>query len=1128
MPPLEPRQHSESEALLTARGQRAPRASKGWSPTRLRAALAAGGALVVLVGAYLLRYPGTGPAQSLGDFSILLATAIAAASCGLAARQAAVDRSAWAVMSAAAGMWALGQAAWTVYGLTREHAYPFPSVADAGYVGYALPAVAALLMFRRTRARGEGSLRPFLDALVIALAVLFVSWQSVLATVSRAAEGTDRLAQLTTLAYPTVDVLVASVVLALGMRRPPEEHLRWVLLGGGLVVLTVTDSTYVALTSAGHTGLTGTLLATGWMTAWLLVALAPWVAGDSVRPVADREAAVVVELVPYVAALLAVAVLAWVPLHGVLGPAIGVLLLGAVAARQVMIVRENVALTRGLEAQVARRTSELTGLASIVQASRDAIMATSVEGVIQSWNPGAEQLFGYSQQHAVGRDLHTLSAKGGEQVRLRTVLERVAQGEKVDSFESDWVRAAGSVVPAAFTFSPIREGAEVTGVAAIGQDITGRRAAQAELEAARAEALESSRLKSDFLATMSHEIRTPMNGVIGLNDLLLGTALDGRQRELAQGVQSAGRSLVTIIDDILDFSKIEAGKLELESVDFDVRAVFDRVGTLLAEGAAKRSIELVVACHPDVPEQLCGDAGRLGQILANLGSNAVKFTHAGEVAVQARIQDATATHVLLRVDVRDTGVGIAPDAIGGLFEPFTQADASTTRRFGGTGLGLAITSQLVAAMGGEVGVSSHPGQGSTFWFTVCLQRASSTTQTPPPTQDRRVLVVDDNATSRFILGEQLTAWQMRATLVEGAEVALAEIAQATGAGDPYDLVLLDMGMPGMNGEQLAQAITTRTSGRAPALVLLTSALSLNDADMRSAGIDAFLRKPVRSSDLYDALVGLTFEGPAESPTAPQKSAVAATASSGVKGRLLVVEDNEINQMVAVGILEHLGYAADVAHDGEEAVRAVGANGYAAVLMDCQMPVMDGWDATLAIRSLEDGHTRIPIIALTAAATERERQRCLDAGMDDFLTKPITPKALDAALQQWIEDPKASAGQTLEPEVLDHARLDMLRTLRPGDTSLLDRAIASFRTDSPQTVSRIRAAISARSGEDLAQAAHLLKGSALNLGAPHVATACAELENIADCGNWDLAPAVLVRLSSELDRALSALGTLPNG
>ena len=1106
---------------------------------RLGAACAACLVLVVLVSAYVLRYPRTAAAQTVGDFSLLLAVWVAALSSGVAARRAAVDRPAWAMMALAAGVWGLGQVAWTAFGLTNGHVYPFPSLADAGFLGYGPPAVAALLLFRRTTPRGSALLRPVLDALVIALAVLFVSWQTVFRAVN-AGGGTAGLTELTTLAYPTVDVLVVSVVLALGMRRPPGGRIRWLFLGGGLVALTVTDSTYVSWVSAGQTGLSGSLLTTGWLTAWLLVSLAPWVPGGP-RPVTDgRDGAVVVELVPYVPVLLAVVVLSRIPLHGAgLGLVIGVALLLAVAARQVMMVRENVALTRDLEAQVARRTSELTGLASIVQSSRDAIIATSVTGIIESWNPGAEQLFGYPQERAVGRDIlamGTIGGAAGERARLGSVLDRVGRGEKVDSYESEWVRADGAAVPAAFTFSPILEGGLVTGISAIGQDITGRRAAQAELENARAQALESSRLKSDFLATMSHEIRTPMNGVIGLNELLLGTALDARQRELALGVQSAGRSLLTIIDDILDFSKIEAGKLELESVDFDVRAVFERIGTLLAEGAAKREIELVVACHPDVPKILRGDAGRLGQVLANLGSNAVKFTQLGEVAIQAHLQDAADTHVVLRVEVRDTGVGIAPEAIGRLFEAFTQEDASTTRRFGGTGLGLAITSQLVAAMGGEIGVSSDPGKGSTFWFTARLQRGS---QIPPTKtgrgetiQGRRVLVVDDNATNRLILREQLTAWQLRNTLTDSAEAALVEIADATHAGAPYDIVLLDMCMPGMNGQELAQAIRSDPGYKQVALVLLTSTYSLNEADMRSSGIDACLRKPVRSSELYDTLVRFTNDRRSGTRTAEPESAVSPAYTAGTrtggKGRVLVVEDNEINQMVAVGILEHLGYSADIANDGEEAIRAISANGYAAVLMDCQMPVMDGWDATLAIRSLEDGRFRIPIIALTASATERERQRCLDAGMDDFLTKPLSAEALGAALEQQVAPPTASAVQSVDTGVLDHSRLDMFRTLAPGDRSLLARAVASFVGRSPDTLIRISAAISTGSADDLAQGAHLLKGSALTLGAPLVAAACGELEEIAGTGDLDQAPAVLARLSEELDRALSALATLEKG
>jgi PAS domain S-box-containing protein len=660
---------------------------------------------------------------------------------------------------------------------------------------------------------------------------------------------------------------------------------------------------------------------------------------------------------------------------------------------------------------------------------------------------------------------------------------------------------------------------------------------QKELADARDQAMEASRQKSEFLATMSHEIRTPLNGVIGLNDLLLRTELAPEQLRLASGVQVASRALLSVINDILDFSKIEAGRLELETLDFEVRPLLDQVISVLAESARSKGLELSSSCDHDVPEVLAGDPTRLSQVLTNLVSNAVKFTDRGEVLVRATAEPGPDDRTVLRVDVTDTGVGIDPAEVDALFAPFTQADASTTRVYGGTGLGLAISREIVEALGGELSYAQNPAGGSIFTFTAVLGAPAGTLADIEDEYARtwlsghRVLVVDDVAPNRPALDEQLRWWQVRSDSVASAPAALDALHAALNAGDPYDAVLLDLAMPERDGPSLAADIRAIPELAETVLLLLTSPGRADPFAARAAGIADCLTRPVLAGILREALVEHVAGVGARPGAAPVE-----VLDGPRRPHVLVVEDNPVNQMVALGLLESLGYVGQTADDGQAALDIMRTSSYDAILMDVQMPRMDGYAATreLRVREAPEG-PRVPVIAMTAAAVEGERERCLEAGMDDFLTKPVDPAALGAVLARWL-GPQSPAGSpagdvpATEPPVtpsspvdgLDLERLEMLRDLDPGNTTYLDRAIGNFMVNSRTGLDAIREAVVAGDAPGLRAAAHKLAGSALNLGVPFAGEAARQLEFLGDAGTVDGATELLPELEETMERARAAL------
>ncbi len=556
------------------------------------------------------------------------------------------------------------------------------------------------------------------------------------------------------------------------------------------------------------------------------------------------------------------------------------------------------------------------------------------------------------------------------------------------------------------------------------KEIRERGVLQEDLRQARDSALESVRLKSDFLANMSHEIRTPMNGVIGVTGLLLDTKLDGEQKRYAEIIRNSGESLLTVINDILDFSKVEAGKLELETLDFNLQNTIESTVELLTAKAHSQKNELATLIYNDVPLNLRGDAGRIQQILTNLIGNAVKFTREGDIVVRIKKIEEDDSHVKLKFSVADTGEGISSEAQEKLFQPFTQSDASTTRRFGGTGLGLSISKKLVELMDGKIGVDSEVGKGSTFWFDISLekQKLSNTVNNDamksfishPPLSGRRVLVVDDNPVNREVLLYQMRSWNMNAQEAASGFEAIGLINAAAAAAAPIDLVIMDLHMPGINGMETARRMLKENEAESPSTILLSSStLKIDVESLREAGISASLNKPYRQNDLLEKIyetLDLKRRGKGANNFSIHTSITAdfnAAANSenlmmnGKQRRILLVEDNQVNQLVAQTLLKKFGYQADVAGNGLEAIKALELLPYDLVLMDCQMPEMDGYEATRAIRSRNWKAAKIPIIALTAHAIEGEREKCLNAGMDDYISKPVQKDALQAILNRWL-------------------------------------------------------------------------------------------------------------------------------
>jgi signal transduction histidine kinase/CheY-like chemotaxis protein len=681
------------------------------------------------------------------------------------------------------------------------------------------------------------------------------------------------------------------------------------------------------------------------------------------------------------------------------------------------------------------------------------------------------------------------------------------------------------------------------------------RNSNSQLDKALQEAQEAARVKASFLATVSHELRTPMNGVIGMTDLLLDTEPSEEQRSYVETIRQCGEALLNLINDILEYGKIEAGKLELECIDFNLRTTVEDVLGQFAERAQTKGLEITGLVHAAVPTGLRGDPGRLRQILTNFVGNAIKFTEKGDVTVQAFLEKDLVDAVVVRFEITDSGIGISPEAQARLFQPFTQADSSTSRKYGGTGLGLAISKQLTEQMGGSVGIVSRPGHGSTFWCTAHFAKQATCSLAIIPSAEltgRRVLILDDNESNRVILNHLVTGWGMVADQAQDADSAIALLEQQAGKGLSYDVAIVDMLMPGKDGLQFAKEMKAHPVGSLVRLVILTSLIQRGHAELaRQAGFVAYLTKPIRHDQLSNCL--RTVLGLSE-PVNEGKSAVAPVPAPLITRhtltemksapRILVAEDNLINQKLTVRILEKLGYQSDVVENGQEALAALARGSYALVLMDCQMPVVDGFEATKLLRQreaadqesaapdfLETHH--IPIVALTANAMRGDRERCLAAGMDDYLTKPIRKDDLKGVLERWIALPiPPQVTPTGDAEHRENGTdaeaqpviFDVAATLRNigGDRALLEDLVELFLERYETMLEKIRTALAAKDQVAVEQAAHALKGTANNLSASEVVLSAGQLEALGRLGTLVEGPMIYAQLEKAILRLVQVL------
>jgi PAS domain S-box-containing protein len=780
--------------------------------------------------------------------------------------------------------------------------------------------------------------------------------------------------------------------------------------------------------------------------------------------------------------------------------------------------------------QFAEQKRNEEELATLFRMSRDMLCIADFKGYLLRVNPAWAKTLGYTEEELKDRPYVEFVHPDD---RESTVAEadNVSVGRSALLFENRYRCKDGSYKWMSWNATPVEEEGLIYCTV---RDVTEQKRVAAELHKAREAADSANRAKSDFLANMSHEIRTPMNAVIGMTELLQDTPLSSDQREYVETLGEAAESLLGLINDVLDFSKIEAGMLELSPVEFDLREALENTLRTLGHRAHQKGLELACRVAPDVPEALVGDAPRLRQIVLNLLGNAIKFTEQGEVLLQVEKEAAAGPgEVALRFVITDTGIGIPRDKQDVIFEAFAQADGSTTREYGGTGLGLAIAARLVRMMGGSVSLESEPGRGSRFTFSARLAvpagGAARTSRVPASLKGLRVLVVDDNATNRRILEEMLGLWEMRPKTVDGGKAALKEMQKAADAGEPYPLVLLDGNMPGMDGFSVAERIREQPHLAGASIMMLTSSARPGDrARCLELGVASHLSKPIKRSALFDTLTEVL--AGRVGTRARRAGPTAVPLSKGYRRlRVLVAEDNVVNQQVVMGFLDRAGHAAVVVSTGTEVLVALEQHEFDVVLMDLQMPELDGLETTSAIRKRErstGGH--IPIVALTAHVVKGDAERCLAAGMDAYLAKPLRGRDLFAAIESVLEPGRVPASTETAAPAIDEVRL--LERVG-GDREALRELVDVFLTDAPSLLARIKEAIDAKDTRAVQAAAHTLKGAVSNFAAPSATEAAARLQQTSEGNDLGSAGAALDVLQREVERvrdALSALVSKPDG
>lgn len=791
------------------------------------------------------------------------------------------------------------------------------------------------------------------------------------------------------------------------------------------------------------------------------------------------------------------------------------------------------------ERELARETKYFE---TLVKNSPVAIVVMDNDERILSVNPAFEKLFGYSSEEAVGAVLDSLVTTPETRQEAANYSKKIMEGAIHGIVRRR--RKDGTLVDVEISGVPIVVAGRKLSALVLYHDIT-------ELVQARREAESANRAKSEFLANMSHEIRTPMNGVIGMLELALDTKLTLEQIDYLQTSLHSAEALLALLNDILDFSKIEAGRLELEAINFNLRNTVEDVTYTLAKRAQDKGLEMACLIDPGLASTLRGDPGRLRQILVNLVGNAIKFTHQGEIVICAEPRDEIDSHVVVHFSVQDTGIGIPYDRQAAVFERFTQADGTTTRTYGGTGLGLSISKQLVEMMGGTIGLESTPGVGTTFWFDIRFEklkredRSVTGPLTPGPVNliRARVLVADDNQTNRVVLVKNVEALGSRVDAVSSGAKAVEALRNAQRAGDPYHVVLLDMQMPGMDGEQTARSIKSDPSIKDVKILILTSMGQRGDASrLEALGCSGYLLKPVKQQTLFDAVLAVLGQPSDSNTSLITRHSLSENKSAGI--RLLLAEDNPVNQKLAVIMLQKAGYAVDAVENGIQVFEQIQNHFYSAVLMDVQMPELDGYEATRRIRAWEAQTGRhVPIIAMTAYAMSGDRELCLQAGMDDYVSKPLEPRSLFSVIERWtqkLDSPKADAGMNAGRDRLGNTptdstpKFDSVPRFPPepesapadleaslfrfsDDRDFMLEMAQEFRNHLPVRVLEFNAALQQGDIKTIARLAHNLKGVSLNFSAEPLANAAAQLELCGKQENLADAPRLIEKVAAEIKR-----------